>query len=370
MLRLFTFAHPIRLLIAIFALTVTTVAAAACGSEPAPTTVPHTVAPTATQIPAATATQAPTATATLEPTATPLPTATPVPTATALPTNTPIPTDTPVPPATATPIPTATPYPTATPPPIPPTATPPPTAAPTPTPRPTATPIPTPTPIPPPQLNLIKVGFGQFDENVSFAFIVENPNGDIIIRGVEYRVLYLDANGILLQSEAGTLPFILPGDRTAAASTITSWELVSVPEGSVVDRVEIRLQSGTSELLDVDLLREQNRPTKYLGLVENVTYNVTPPGDFDRYETDISVSGTLKNPYQADFTNAELVVVFYGADGNIVGGDTKTPFEFIPAGSKVAFEMTWGWLDDFQEHFATVPVSAEVFLKGFRGGTQ
>ena len=98
-LRRFTLAHPIRLLLAILALTATTAMAVACGNEPAPTAVPPTAAPTVTPVP--TATPIPTATATLAPTATPIPTATPAPT------NTPMPTATPTP----TPVPTATPMP-------------------------------------------------------------------------------------------------------------------------------------------------------------------------------------------------------------------------------------------------------------------
>lgn len=106
MLRRFTLAHPIRLLLAILALTATTAMAVACGGNTAATTAPATVAPTATLAP--TATPIPTATATLAPTATPiLPTDTPMPTATPAPTNTPMPTATPTP----TPVPTATPMP-------------------------------------------------------------------------------------------------------------------------------------------------------------------------------------------------------------------------------------------------------------------
>ena len=137
MLRRFAFAHPVRLLLAILTLTVTTAVYAACGSETAPTAAPANNTPAATPAPTATPTPA------SAPTATPMPTDTPAPAATA----TPYPTHTPYPTPTA--YPTFTPYPTLTPVPTP-TPTPRPTATPrpTPTPRPTATPRPTPTPAP------------------------------------------------------------------------------------------------------------------------------------------------------------------------------------------------------------------------------
>lgn len=122
-LRRFTLAHPIRLLLAIFALTVTTVFAVACGSEPTPTAVPPTSATTATSAPTDTpvTSEIPESTDTVPP----------------MPTNTPAPTDNPMP--TVTPMPTNTPMPTVTP---TPTNTPMPTATPAPTPVPTATPMP------------------------------------------------------------------------------------------------------------------------------------------------------------------------------------------------------------------------------------
>ena len=77
MLSRFTLAYPIRLFLVILALIATTVGGVACESEPAPTAVSPTVAPSATPVPIAT--KIPTATATLMPTATPMPTNTPMP---------------------------------------------------------------------------------------------------------------------------------------------------------------------------------------------------------------------------------------------------------------------------------------------------
>ena len=83
--------NSIRLVLAIFALSLAAFAAVACGSEPTPTAVPPTTAPTATSATANT----PAPTDTSAPTNTPKPTATATPEPTS--TDTPLPTDTPSP---------------------------------------------------------------------------------------------------------------------------------------------------------------------------------------------------------------------------------------------------------------------------------
>ena len=229
------------------------------------------------------------------------------------------------------------------------------TAVPTATPRPTATPVLT------PKLNLLKAGFGQSGDDVSFAFIVENLSTDLAVLDTEYRVMYLDANGLLLQSEAGNFSQLLPGDREAVTSNHHPSAYpgtASVPSGTVVDRVEIRLQPGTGNVVDITAFSANSE------LVENVSFQVIPPGQYDSFGTPI-VSGTVRNPYAEDYGDAVLAVVFYDADGNIVGGDVRAPFNFIPAESQAAFQMAWGNWDDFAEYFATVPVSAEVYLERF-----
>ena len=248
--------------------------------------------------------------------------------------------------------------------------TPPPTSAPatvtavpmqTATAIPASTPRPTATPVPAPKLNLVKAGFGQSGDEVSFAFIVENPSADLEVLDTEYRVMYLDDSGLLLQSETGTFSQLLPGDREAVTSNHHPSAYpgtASVPSETVVDSVEIRLRPGTSEVVDVTAFSHN------LGLVEDVSFQVLPPGEYDDFGTPL-VSGTVRNPYAEDYADAVLAVVFYDADSNIVGGDVRAPFNFLPGESQAAFQMAWGGWDDFAEYFATVPTSAEVYLARF-----
>ena len=326
---------------------ITIIASRVAGEASRPTPTPITISASRST---ATAESSETV-STPENTATPVPAVTPTRTDTAAPASTPLPAR-----GTAVPTPTTTPVPTATPTAIH-TATPTPTGTPHPTATPTA--IPTATPTPAPILNLVKAGFGQFGNEVSFAFIVENPSMELAVQDSEYRALYFDADGILLESDTGSIASLLPGDREAVASNHSSFFRAGrVPSGTIVDRVEIRLQPGIGEVLNI------THPTINFGLVEDESFRVVPPGAFESVGTAV-VSGAIRNPYPRDYDDAELVVVFYDTDGNIVGGDVKSPFNFIPAESRVAFEMTWGWLDDFAGHFTTAPVSAEVYLARF-----
>jgi hypothetical protein len=203
-------------------------------------------------------------------------------------------------PATATPKPssTATPTNTATPT-VEPSATPTSTIMPTPT----SFVLPTREPTPAPQRLVVdRQGFGQRDDQMSFAFTVANPNPNLLARNTLYQVAIYDAAGTVLRTDGGVIAVIGPGRRSAVA------DVISIPTGSTVSRIEVQLRDGafattTEQPLDL--------PVDNLAFIQ---------GDIPR------ITGVAKNPLNFDIANLAFVGIAYDRDVIIGGGTAIVPF--------------------------------------------
>lgn len=206
-------------------------------------------------------------------------------------------------PAPVTPEPTTTSLPTGT-------ATPPTTPQP-----PTFTPVqpptraPTPTPVP---LTVTAQGFGQRGNQVSYAFVVNNPNPDLLAQNVRYQAAAFDAAGIVLLTDTSTIPQIGPGQQMGVSKT------VAIPAGLTVARIEVLLQTGQFV---------QAPPLEMLQ-VSNIAFVVSDPP---------YVTGLLMNHLNRNLADLPVVGIAYDDGGIIGGGATVLPF--APAGAQVPISL-------------------------------
>jgi hypothetical protein len=188
-------------------------------------------------------------------------------------------------------------------------------ATPTPALEPTPT-VPPPTPTPAPQnLTIVAHGFGQDERSVGYAFIVENPNSGLAVVNSRYQVAAYDASGIVLTTDSGYIPIVLPGERLGIASDFY------LNEGQVVDRVEVQVRTGDFEPLDVTSLFT----------TENVAYIA------DEYFP--KVTGVVVSSATRDLESIRISAVAYDEAGNIIGGGFAY-LDFVPAGGRAAVEAS------------------------------
>lgn len=223
----------------------------------------------------------------------PTQTADAAPTATA----TPPPTEQPGATASATAAPTATPTASATPAPtLPP---------PSPTPFQPPTREPTPVPIP---LAIIAQGFGQSTGRASYAFVVSNPNPNLLAQDVRYQVALYDAAGVVLATDIDEIAMVGPGQQMGAARELP------LATNLVVTRIEVLLRPA-------QFVRAP--PLQQLPISNAAFVQSDPP----------NITGILSNPLARDLVDLDVVGIAYDDFGIIGGGAIELPF--APAGGQV-----------------------------------
>jgi len=184
------------------------------------------------------------------------------------------------------------------------------TALPTPRPaRPTATPTPTVQP-----LRLVAQGFGAVGRELSYAFIVENPNANQALVNTAYNAVLYNAAGVAVQSDAGIVQLVLPGQRLGQAA------MVSLIHDDAIDHVDVALQTGRA-------LPAAQQPAF---TADQVAY--APGQALGR------VSGIIQNPVPAELHIVLVNAVAYDAAGRIVGGGF-TNISLLPASGRARVEV-------------------------------
>jgi hypothetical protein len=161
---------------------------------------------------------------------------------------------------------------------------------------------------------LIKTGFGQRDQEASFAFLVNNPNPGHSIEDSQYRAVAFDSNNVVLTVEEGYIVVLVPNQTLGVASTFY------VPEGANISRVDLQLKEGNFEQTEA-----------LPGFTsENITF----------IDSDFSdkVTGEVVSPYNKDVTNVRASAISYNEAGDIIGGGF-TFIDFIPANGRTAAEV-------------------------------
>lgn len=242
--------------------------------------------PTATNpTPALAASPTPVAAASLQ-------TASAAPTATALPT----PTEQPSATASATVVPTATATASATPEPT----------LPPPSPTPFQPPTREPTPVPTP-LAIIAQGFGQSAGKASYAFVISNPNPNLLAQNVRYQVALYDAAGVVLATDIDDIALVGPGQQMGAAKELP------LDANLVVTRIEVLLRPAQFV---------QSPPLQMLPVSNPAFVPGNPP----------NMTGVLANLLNRDLADLEVIGIAYDDLGIIGGGSTNLPF--APAGGR------------------------------------
>ncbi len=201
-----------------------------------------------------------------------------------------------MPPAPPTPEPASpTPEPTAI---VPPTPTEPP-ASPTPFQPPTREPTPMPE-----ALVVVAQGFGQRPGEVSYAFVVSNPNPDLMAQRVRYQVAVYDASGIVLATDTDEIAQIGPGQQMGVAKQL------SLAASLVVARIDVLVRPG----------QYVSAPPLQLLEVTNAAFvDGDPP----------NLTGILHNPLARDLADFTVIGIAYDDFGIIGGGSVVLPF--VPA---------------------------------------
>ncbi len=160
-----------------------------------------------------------------------------------------------------------------------------------------------------------KFGFGQDEQSVGYAFILQNPNPTLAIRDSEYRITAYDASEVVLDSTNNYLDLILPGQVMGIGGDLY------LDEGQTVARMEVVFKDGTPELAE---------PSASPFTVQGVTYIK------DEYFS--RVAGLITSALPEDVTNLITYAVLYDAAGNIIGGG-YTYLNFILANSSVGVDV-------------------------------
>lgn len=200
------------------------------------------------------------------------------------------------------------------------------TSTPRPTVRPRSTPRPTPTPDPRDEIALVDYGFstyhGEFDDGASltWAVVLENPNASWLATRVNLNVSFLDDAGSIVTTASDTVALILPGEQSA---TVGSDSYFSNPDLGTITSMEVQLGSADWE--------EPDGPVGEF----TITDIATRTGEFGQVTTTARVNSTFAD----EITNPKAVVVYYDADGAVLGGDF-TFVDFVPAGGTIPVEIS------------------------------
>ena len=183
-------------------------------------------------------------------------------------------------------------------------------------PTPTSQPPPTDTPLPEPEaIQVVAQGFGQDERDLSFAFLVENPNPGFAFEGSQYQAAAYDDAGTVLETDSGYIQLILPGQTLGVAGTM--W----LDESVTVSKIEVQLLEG-------DPVATDPIPTF---AVESSTYYAGEYSD--------AATGIINSPYNVDLRNIRVSAVLYDGAGEIIGGGF-TFLNFILANGSTGVEVS------------------------------
>ncbi|MGQ9926383.1 MAG: hypothetical protein ACUVS4_05875 [Chloroflexaceae bacterium] len=226
-------------------------------------------------------------------------------------------------------------------------ATPQTTVQPVPTPTATVTPVPSPQPtLPPPSptpfqpptreptpipdpLTVVAQGFGQRAGSASYAFVISNPNPDLLAQNVRYQVAAYNAEGIVLLTDTDTIAQIGPGQRMGVARQVT------LPTNLMIARIEILIRPG--QFVQAPPLQELP--------VSNVAFIQSDPP---------IITGILSNPLNRDLANIKVIGIAYDDDGIIGGGAVEVPFAAAQGQAPISIPVNTSQLATRVEFFAQV----------------
>jgi hypothetical protein len=177
---------------------------------------------------------------------------------------------------------------------------------------------------------IVKSGFGQDGTSIGLAFLVENPNPNLAIRNLEYRVAAYDDTDTVQATSTGYVGYLPSGETTGIANSLY------VTEGINITRIDIKLEDGLTE--------EEEQPIAFP--VDKVSYRA------DDYNP--TINGVVTNPFDSRYINLALSGILYNEAGEIIGSGYSF-LNFIEANSSlgVSFYPIRGEEPDHVEIYVT-----------------
>ena len=172
----------------------------------------------------------------------------------------------------------------------------------------------------PPSLQLVSYGYGINGQTAAVAFLVKNFDDQMTYTRTQYQVSAFDADGNVLVAGEGYLGDVYPGEQSAG------YEGLLVPEGKVVDHVEVNLSPGDKVASELDASPLASGRLVYW-----------PSEYFPK------LSGVISNTHTLSVHNLDVTAVAYDESGEIVGGGEGMLY-FIPEKgvSPVNFSLDFG----------------------------
>ena len=165
-------------------------------------------------------------------------------------------------------------------------------------------------------VKIVSKGYGQDEQSVGFAFIIENPNANVTIENSEYQAAVYAKDGSVLTSDDGYIEVILPGQTLGIAGDMTLSD-----KNVVVDHFEVQVKPGA-------FTPAQPQPPF-----------TTDKATFIKGDYSSSVTGIIKSPYENDASHVRASAVAYDDKGGIIGGG-YTYVDFVPAGDQTGVSIS------------------------------
>lgn len=174
----------------------------------------------------------------------------------------------------------------------------------------------------PKELKLVDSGYSYIDNYLYYAFIIENPNEDIVVQFPTVRITARNSEGEVLGTTDQTLSDIHSNQRVEHA--FLGFELTEAPSN-------VDFEILPSE--DYNLISEES--SEYPNMKKMTTTGVTETVDEFGYP---SFSGEIVNENDYDFSSVAISVLFRDSEGKLIGGDT-TYVDNVSANGNTPFTL-------------------------------
>ena len=162
---------------------------------------------------------------------------------------------------------------------------------------------------------ILNYGYGQDQNSLSYGFIIENPNDNILFERVEYLVAAFDENGIVVETDSATISTLLPGETTGISGDMY------LDDGITVTNIEIKIKTNRYEEMEK---------------IETFSVNSTSYLDSDYFQY---ATGVIHNPFEMNITNLRVSAILYDENDQIIGGG-YTYQDFILKNSDIGVKIS------------------------------
>jgi hypothetical protein len=161
---------------------------------------------------------------------------------------------------------------------------------------------------------IVAQGFVQRDEQVTYGFIVANPNENLITRDLRYQAVIYDQNGLVIGADTGAIPVLGAAQQTGAVGMVT------LPDAA--------LQAARSEIILGGGQFLQAVPLPPFP-VENITLL---PGE------EPVVTALVRNPYSQELSDLAVAVLIFDSSNRVIGGGAGA-IPFLPGDGQAAITI-------------------------------